>query len=180
MTARVVAVSLSGRHSFSKTNQLSIRLVRGLGVEGDAHAGETVKHRSRLAVDPEAPNLRQAHLIHAELFDELRGKGFVVGPGDLGENITTAGVDLLSLPRGTRLHIGADAIIELTGLRSPCKQIDGFAPGLMNAVLDRDTSGALVRKSGVMGIVIASGEAAPGDAIVVRLPEGAHEKLAPV
>lgn len=180
MTARVVAVSLSGAHSFSKPNQLSIRLLRGLGVEGDAHLGEKVKHRHHVALDPDAPNLRQVHLIHAELFDELRERGFVVSPGDLGENITTSGVDLLSLPRGTWLRLGDDAIVELTGLRSPCKQIDRFQPGLMNAVLDRDAAGALVRKSGVMGIVIAGGEIAPGDLIETRLREGVQEKLAPV
>ncbi len=180
MPAKVVAVSQSGRHSFSKSNQLSIRLLRGLGVEGDVHMGEKVKHRYHVARNPEAPNLRQAHLIHSELFDELRAKGFSVVPGAMGENITTSGVNLLGLPRGAWLRLGDEAIIEITGLRSPCKQIDAFQPGLLHAVLDRDTEGALVRKSGVMGIVIAGGEVRPGDPIEIILRTGVRERLAPV
>lgn len=173
----VIAVSLSPRHKFSKQNALSIRLVKGLGVEGDAHMGSTVKHRSRVAQNPHMPNLRQVHLIHAELFGELAGAGFRVAPGDMGENITTSGVDLLALPRGARLHIGAGAIVELTGLRNPCGQIDKFQKGLMNAVLDRDASGGLIRKSGVMSIVIAGGDVWPGDPIRVEMPEGQARPL---
>jgi MOSC domain-containing protein YiiM len=166
----VDSVARSARHSFSKTPQLYIRLIAGLGVEGDAHQGATVKHRSRVARDPHQPNLRQVHLIHAELFDELREKGFRVGPGEMGENITTRGVDLLLLPRGTRLRIGGTAVIELTGLRNPCVQIDRFQPGLMKAVLERDEAGHLVRKSGVMAIVIEGGDVYPEDPISVELP----------
>ena len=180
MIASVVAVSLSGRHTFSKPNQLSVRLVQGLGVEGDAHMGEKVKHRYHVARNPDAPNLRQVHLIHRELFDELRAAGFDTRPGELGENITTEGVDLLNLPRGARLRIGDEAIVELTGLRSPCVQIDRFQPGLLAVVLGRDADGATVRKSGVMGIVIADGEARPGDPISIEMPAGPRERLAPV
>ncbi len=134
--AVVVGVHAAPAHSFSKDSQDSIRLVEGLGVEGDAHLGRTVQHRSRVRRDPTQPNLRQVHLIHAELLDELAGLGFTVRPGDVGENITTRGVDLLALPRGTRLRLGASAVLEITGLRNPCRQLDTFTPGLMRATLD--------------------------------------------
>ena len=173
----ITAVSLGKSHKFSKANALSVRLVKGLGVEGDAHAGATVKHRSRVAKDPLQPNLRQVHLIHEELFAELAGKGFTVAAGNLGENITTRGLDLLGLPQGARLHIGESAIVEITGLRNPCSQIDKFSKGLMQAVLDRDSNGALVRKSGVMSIVIAGGDIRPGDQIRIELPKGDHKPL---
>ena len=176
----VVAVSARSGHHFSKTPALSIRLLTGLGVAGDAHMGETVKHRSRVRRDPTQPNLRQVHLIHAELFSELRGKGFVVQPADLGENITTDGIDLLALPTGTRLHLGASAVVEVTGLRNPCIQIDTFQKGLMAATLDRDAAGDLVRKAGVMSIVISDGDIRPGDAIRVELPAPPHHPLQPV
>ena len=176
----VIAVSLRSSHHFSKTPGLGIRLLTGLGVAGDAHMGATVKHRSRVRKDPSAPNLRQVHLIHAELFEELRGKGFVVQPGDLGENVTTSGVDLLAFPTGTRLHLGASAIVEVTGLRNPCIQIDNFQNGLMAATLDRDADGNLVRKAGIMSIVIADGDVQPGDAIGVELPALPHRPLLPV
>jgi MOSC domain-containing protein YiiM len=176
----VVAVSSRSGHHFSKTPGLGIRLLKGLGVAGDAHMGETVKHRSRVRKDPTQPNLRQVHLIHAELFDELRGKGFVVQPADLGENVTTEGIDLLALPAGTRLHLGASAVVEITGLRNPCIQIDNFQQGLMAATLDRDADGNLVRKAGVMSIVIADGDVRPGDAIRVEMPAEPHHKLQPV
>ena len=176
----VTAVSRSPTHSLSKPNAGSIRLVEGLGVEGDAHLGETVKHRSRVRVDPTQPNLRQVHLIHAELHDELRGAGFEVAPGLMGENITTRGVDLLGLPTGARLRLGEEAIVEVTGLRNPCAQLDGIQPGLMAAVLDRDERGNLVRKAGVMGVVVAGGPVRPGDAIAVELPPGPHRPLGPV
>jgi MOSC domain-containing protein YiiM len=172
MSATVAAVCLSPEHSFSKIPQAEIRLLAGLGVEGDAHRGRTVKHRSRVAKDPTQANLRQVHLLHAELFGELAGKGFSVQPGDLGENITTIDIDLLGLPRGARLHIGDSAIVEVTGLRNPCVQIDRFQSGLMRAVLDRDAEGELVRKSGIMAIVIAGGVVKPGDAIETALPAG--------
>jgi MOSC domain-containing protein YiiM len=142
--------------------------------------GETVKHRSRVRKDPTQPNLRQVHLIHAELFDELRAKGFEVKPGDLGENVTTVGLDLLALPTGTRLHLGSSAIIEVTGLRNPCIQIDDFQKGLMAATLDKDPDGRLIRKAGIMSVVRADGEVRPGDAIDVELPAQPHRPLAPV
>jgi MOSC domain-containing protein YiiM len=176
----VVAVSARIGHHFSKTPSLSIRLLKGLGVAGDAHMGETVKHRSRVRKDPTQPNLRQVHLMHAELFDELRLKGFAIRPADLGENITTSGIDLLALPSGTRLHLGASAVVEITGLRNPCIQIDRFQKGLMAATLDRDAAGNLVRKAGVMSIVITEGDVRPGDAIRVELPDMPHRPLRPV
>jgi MOSC domain-containing protein YiiM len=180
MSGVVVAVALSGEHTFGKTTQPSIALRAGYGVEGDAHAGPTVKHRSRVARDPAQPNLRQVHLIHAELFAELAQRGFVVNPGDLGENITTRGISLLGLPRGTQLHIGPSAVVEITGLRTPCAQIDRFQPGLMAAVLDRDADGNVVRKSGVMGVVRSGGVVRADDLITVTLPDGPHEPLLPV
>jgi MOSC domain-containing protein YiiM len=171
----VLAVHRSPTHSFSKRPVLSIRLIAGLGVEGDAHAGETVKHRSRVARDPTQPNLRQVHLIHAELLEELNAKAFTVKPGDLGENITTRGLDLLGLPTGAQLTIGS-AVIKVTGLRNPCVQLDRFQTGLMQATLDRDEAGNLIRKAGVMGVVLAGGDVHSGDEICVGLPE--HERLA--
>lgn len=179
MAARVLAVHRSGSHSFSKYAEEAVTLVAGLGVEGDAHAGATVKHRSRVARDPAAPNLRQVHLLHAELFDELVARDHAVFPGDLGENITTQGLDLLALPTGTRLALGG-AEIEVTGLRNPCSQIDRFQPGLTAAVLDRDAAGALVRKAGVMAVVLRGGEVRPGDTILVHLPALPHQPLQPV
>lgn len=178
--ARVVAVHRSASHSFGKFQEDEIELLAGLGVAGDAHAGVTVKHRSRVARDPSQPNLRQVHLMHAELFDELIGRGFAVWPGELGENITTRGIDLLGLATGTQLALGATAVVAITGLRNPCVQIDRFQPGLMAAVLDRDTAGALVRKAGVMGVVLASGVVRAGDAIRAQAPAGAFRALAPV
>jgi len=173
----VVAVSSRRGHHFSKTPSLSIRLLSGLGVAGDGHCGATVQHRSRVRKDPTAPNLRQVHLIHAELFDELRAKGFVVRPGELGENVTTAGLDLLALPTGTRLRLGDSAVVELTGLRNPCVQIDRFQPGLMAATLDKDAAGGLIRKAGVMAIVRADGDVRPGDGIAVEWPDLPHIPL---
>ena len=163
-----------------KSNQLVVRLIAGLGVEGDAHSGTTVKHRSRVARDPRAPNLRQVHLIHSELHDELREKQFDVGPGEMGENITTRGIDLLSLPTGTLLRLGETAVVEVTGLRNPCAQLDGVRPGLMAATLARDFLGRLIRKAGVMSIVITGGDVRTGDAIHVELPPRPHRRLQPV
>jgi MOSC domain-containing protein YiiM len=177
MSPVVIAVSRSAKHTFTKLNQEKIQLLAGLGVEDDAHMGKTVKHRSRVAVDPSQPNLRQVHLIHAELHDELRDAGFDVSAGQMGENITTRGVDLLSLPRGTKLYLGETAVVELTGLRNPCTQLDRFQPGLMAAVLGRDKYGKLIRKAGVMGIVIVSGEVGPGNSIRVELPPKPHQSL---
>ena len=165
------AVSRSATHTMQKYNEQSITLLTGLGVEGDAHMGATVKHRSRVAADPTQPNLRQVHLIHAELHEELKGKGFEILPGQMGENITTQGIPLLDLPRNTRLYIGGTAIIEVKGLRNPCTQLDGIQEGLKKAVIDVDEKGQLVRRAGVMGIVIQGGVIHAGDKIEIRLPE---------
>lgn len=180
MEAEVIAVSASPQHTLTMPNCVSIRLLAGIGVEGDAHAGTTVKHRSRVARDTSQPNLRQVHLIHAELLEELRTKGFTIEAGRMGENITTRGVDLLALPQGTRLHIGVHAVVEITGLRNPCLQLEGLAKGLMQAVLDRNADGELVRKAGVMGIVIVGGDVYTGDRIEVVLPMGEQLALGPV
>jgi hypothetical protein len=180
MGATVVAVSCGATHSFSKDGQQSIRLIEGLGVEGDAHAGVTVQHLSRVARNPDQPNLRQVHLIHGELHDELNAAGFDVQPGGMGENILTRGLELLALPTGSRLHIGADAIIEVTGLRNPCVQLDGYRPGLMKATLDRDADGKLIRKAGIMAIVVTGGDVRVGDSIMVELPAAPHSPLEPV
>jgi MOSC domain-containing protein YiiM len=181
MIGRVIAVARDGRHRFAKPTCDSIRLVAGLGIEGDAHAGATVQHLSRIAKAPEQPNLRQVHLIHAELLDELAAKGFTVSPGELGENVTTRGIDLLGLPRGTRLRLGDQALVEVTGLRNPCRQIDdNIGEGGMAATLDRAPDGSLVRKAGVMAVVVESGIVAPGDLVsVAALPER-HAPLEPV
>ncbi|MBW4569071.1 MAG: MOSC domain-containing protein [Tolypothrix carrinoi HA7290-LM1] len=173
----VIAVSRSTTHTFTKLNQESIQLLAGLGVEGDSHMGKTVKHRSRVAVDPTQPNLRQVHLIHAELHDELRTFGFEVSAGQMGENVTTRGIDLLSLPTGAQLYLGDTAVVELTGLRNPCAQLDQFQSGLMAAVLGRDEHGKLIRKAGVMGIVMVGGEIRPGNSIRIELPPEPHQAL---
>jgi len=173
----VAAVHASDDHHLWKATRPAIRLVAGLGVEGDAHLGATVKHRSRVARDPAQPNLRQVHLIHAELHDELRQTGFTVSAGQMGENVTTQGVELLGLPNGARLHLGETAVVEVTGLRNPCAQLDRIQPGLMAATLGRDAQGNLVRKAGIMAVVLAGGEVRPGDAIEVELPPQPHRPL---
>ncbi|WP_433549211.1 MOSC domain-containing protein [Streptomyces sp. CA-294286] len=177
MGATVIAVSSNDTYTFTKPNRDSITLLAGLGVEGDVHAGVTVKHRSRVAQDPTQPNLRQVHLIHQELFDEVREEGFEVAPGQLGENVTTRGIDLLALPVGTLLRLGADAVVEVTGLRNPCLQIDRFQEGLLKQVVGRDTEGNIVRRTGIMGVVRAGGVIRPGDAIDVELPAAPHRPL---
>ncbi|GBF05362.1 MOSC domain-containing protein [Deinococcus aerius] len=176
-SASVEAVCRSGSHTFSKTSVTEIELLAGLGVADDAHAGVTVRHRSRVAQDPRQPNLRQVHLIHAELLGDLRAREFRVGPGDLGENVTTRGLDLLGLPRGALLYLGDTAVVEVTGLRNPCAQIEGFQPGLLAAVLGRDEQGNLIRRAGVMGVVRLGGVVRPGDPIRVDLPEEPHQRL---
>ena len=174
----VTAVSVSPGHTMTKPNAGAIRLLAGLGVQGDAHSGTTVKHRSHVRRDPTKPNLRQVHLIHSELHAELAEQGFAgLRPGQMGENVTTAGVDLLGLPVGTKLHLGAAAIVEVTGLRNPCAQLDGIQPGLMKATLDRDADGEIVMKSGIMGVVLAEGEVRPGDPIGVELPPEPHVRM---
>ncbi|MEM9773307.1 MAG: MOSC domain-containing protein [Chloroflexota bacterium] len=177
MTATVAAVHISQKHTFSKFSQDQITLLAGLGVEGDAHMGVTVKHRSRVKADPAQPNLRQVHLVHSELFAEVAEKGFSVEPGDIGENITTAGIDLLALPRDTVLKIGDSAAVQITGLRNPCLQLDNFQTGLMAATLDKDEDGNLIRKAGIMGIVLTGGPVKVSDEIVVELPPEPHHKL---
>ncbi len=176
MVAVVESVSSSPEHTFSKPVRSRIRLLAGLGVEGDAHLGTTVKHRSRVAADPTQPNLRQVHLIHAELLEEVALAGFDVAPGQMGENITTRGLDLLGLPRGAVLGIGR-ARVEITGLRNPCAQIDGFSPGLLKQMVYRDGQGELVRRAGVMGVVLEGGTVEAGMAVRVWEPEGAHVPL---
>jgi MOSC domain-containing protein YiiM len=180
MPGSVIAVSRSGSHSFSKSNETAIRLIAGRGVEGDAHLGETVKHRSRVRKNAARPNLRQVHLIHEELQEELRAAGFAVVAGTMGENITTRDVDLLDLPTGTQLHLGAEAVVEVTGLRTPCHQLDKYQQGLTAAVMGRDAEGHPIYKCGVMAIVIVGGEVRPGDSIGVALPALPHSRLVPV
>ncbi|MCK9992781.1 MAG: hypothetical protein Dbin4_01301 [Alphaproteobacteria bacterium] len=177
MNATLIAVAASATHSMSKPALDRITLLAGLGVAGDAHAGLTVKHRSRVAIDPSAPNLRQIHLIHAELHDELARAGFTLAPGQMGENITTRGVNLLGLAAGALLYIGEKAVVEITGLRNPCTQLDRVQPGLLAATIERGPQGRLIRKAGIMGIVITGGEVRPGDAIRVTQPPPPHKPL---
>ncbi len=175
--AFVSAVCCDGEHRFSKVPVEQIVLLSGLGVRGDAHLGVTVQHRSRVAADPAQPNLRQVHFIHAELFTAVAEHGYDVHPGDLGENITTRGIDLLALPRGARLHIGAEAVVEITGLRNPCQQINIFQPGLLKEVLSKDAAGELIRRAGVMGVIVSGGVVRPDDPIVIGLPASPHQPL---
>lgn len=176
----IVSVSARDGHGLGKTATDSITLIAGQGVAGDAHCGVKVKHRSRVAQNPDQPNLRQVHLIGAELLDELGERGFAVEPGALGENMLTAGVDLLDLPTGAVLHIGADAQVQITGLRNPCHQLNGHSAGLMNALLDRADDGSLIRRGGVMGIVLAGGIVKAGDAVRIVMPGGGLRTLEPV
>ena len=178
-TAVVSSVNHDGEHRFSKQPHEQVTLLAGIGIEGDAHSGTTVQHMSRVG-DPERPNLRQVHLIHSELFAEVADKGFTVTPGDMGENITTTGIDLLALPQGTILRLGDEAAVQVTGLRNPCSQINAFQPGLMKAVIGRDENGDIVRKAGVMSVVLAGGIVQPGDSITIELPAEPHLPLAPV
>ena len=179
-TPHVVSVSRDDAHRFSKPSVTEIRLIEGWGVEGDTHAGPTVQHRSRVARDPSQPNLRQVHLIHSELFDEVAERGYMVRPGEMGENITTAGIDLLTLPTGTVLQLGESARIRLTGLRNPCDQINGLAPGLMKQMVERMPDGTVVRRAGVMAVVIGGGIVRPDDTTRIELPDGRHEAMQPV
>lgn len=176
----VTAVCSSPAHTMRKPSRAAIRLLAGLGVEGDAHLGETVQHRSRVRRDPSQPNLRQVHLLGAELLDELAVAGHDVCAGRLGENVTTLGLDLLALPTGTRLHLGGDAVVEVTGLRNPCVQLDRISRGLLAATLARDPQGGLIRRAGVMAVVLVSGGVRPGDAVAIELPSGPHRPLPPV
>ena len=176
----VVAVSRSPGHTVVKANRDRISLIAGLGIEGDVHQGETLKQSFRRMRFGSQPNLRQVHLIHAELHDELRERGFDLAAGQMGENITTRGIDLLGLPAGTRLHIGASVVVETSGLRHPCGQLNKIQPGLMKATLARDAAGKLIRKAGIFAVALRSGELRPGDSIEIELPTGPHRPLAPV
>lgn len=181
MLGRIIGLARDGEHRFSKLPCESLRFIVGEGIEGDAHRGATVQHLSRVAKHPTVPNLRQVHLIQSELFDDLAGAGFTVGPGVLGENVTTFGIDLLALSRGTRLHLGDEVVLEVTGLRNPCAQIDdAIGKGGMEAVLDRSEDGSLIRKAGVMAIVTEGGEASVGDQIRVGAVPSEHFPLEPV
>lgn len=177
---RVEAVSAGRTHRVAKINRVTVRLLAGVGVEGDVHAGATVQHRSRARREPAQPNLRQVHLIEAELHDELRAAGFTVGPGQMGENITTRGIDLRALPAGARLQLGGEAVVELTGLRTPCRLLDTIDPRLMETLFYRDENGEMVRKAGVMAVVVSDGWVCPGDAITAEIPRPPHRPLPPV
>ena len=180
MGGQVAAVSRDEQYGFSKTTREAVTLLAGLGVEGDVHAGETIRHQFRMTYEPDLPNLRQVHLMHEELFEELALKGYRVSAGQLGENITTRGVDLLGLPTGALLHLGDRAVLEVTGLRNPCAQLDKIRPGLLKATLDKDAEGNLIRKAGIMGVVVTGGLVRKGDPIVVELPPEPHRPLEPV
>lgn len=180
MSGVVIAVSLSSGHGLAKEISPVIRLIAGIGVDGDAHAGETVQHLSRMRRTPGAPNLRQVHLIAAELIDELNTRGFGVAPGQMGENVTTRGVDLLGLPAGTRLGLGGQAVVEVTGLRKPCVQLDRFREGLMKAMVESDPDAGVPFRTGIMATVVEGGEVRPDDLIAVELPAGPPRRLEPV
>ena len=174
---QVVAVARAEAHAFSKPTRPVIRLLEGVGVEGDAHAGATVQHVSRRRHHPTEPNLRQVHLLASELFEDVRGAGHDVTPGALGENVTTAGVDLLALPLGAVLELGREAVVELTGLRTPGRQIQDFQPGLLHQVLGHGADGSVERRAGVMSVVRRGGEVRPGDPVRVLLPPRPHRPL---
>ena len=180
MSGEVLAVALSPSHSFSKAPQPSIHLLAGLGVQGDAHAGVPVQHLYKVRKNPQAPNLTQVHLLQSELFLELAQQGIALSPGEMGENITTVDIDLLALPEATHLHLGERAVVELTGLRTPCTQMDKLRPGLMKACTLRGPRGQVIRKAGIMGIVLADGEVKPGDSLRIVLPPGVPRPLRPV
>ena len=177
LVGHVAAVSRYRRHRFSKTPELLVRLIEGIGIEGDAHAGRTVQHRYDARKDPSRPNLRQVHFIEAEELDRLGRAGFTVEPGSLGENITTRGLDLPVLPSGALLRLGETAVVAVTGLRDPCVLLDRVQPGLKAALLGRDPHGRLLRRSGIMSIVLAGGDVRPGDPIRVDLPPRPHRPL---
>jgi MOSC domain len=172
----VVAVAADRGHRFSKPTRDRIVLLEGHGVEGDAHAGPFVRHRYLARRRPRVPNLRQVHLIPSELFRSLSEAGFEVAAGDLGENITTTGLDLERMPLGTLIEFGLMAMIELTGLRTPCVLIDRFQAGLKRQVLSSDETGPPF-KCGVLGVVRSGGPVAAGDAARARLPSSRFRTL---
>lgn len=180
MNPTITSVSLNPQHGFSKHPRPGITLLAGLGVEGDAHLGKNTQHLYLVRKDPTRPNLCQVHLLHQELHEHLNATGFNISPGDMGENITTHGLDLMTLPTGTFLHLGSTAIVEITGLRDPCAQLNTLAPGLMKAVIEHTPDGKLIRKAGIMATVHTAGEVRPGDAIRVTLPPQPHQPLKPV
>ena len=173
----VFAICSSPKHGFSKQPQRSIRLLAGRGVEGDAHCGETVQHLYLKRRNPLAPNRMQVHLLQSELFDELAFVGYALTAGQLGENITTRGIGLLNLPQGTRLHLGGEAVVELTGLRTPCKLIEDFKPGLLKQVISRDAANKVLAKAGVMAIVLHGGDVHERSPIRVEYPAARHVPL---
>ena len=175
--ASVIALASDTGHNFSKITKPVITLVAGFGVQGDAHAGKTVQHLSDKKKNPQAPNLRQVHLIHSELFDELAEQGIDVQPGQMGENIVTRGIDLLGLAEGTQLKFPSGAVIQITGLRSPCKKLNTIHPNLLKAVVEKRADGSVQMKSGVMSIVLESGDIHAGDGIQIVVPKGEHKPL---
>jgi len=177
---RVIAVAAKPEPGVGKVLREVITLVAGHGVEGDYHAGPFVRHRSRAARAPDLPNRRQVHLIHAELFDEVAALGIDVRPGQMGENITTRGLALMDLSPGTRLHLGSIAVVEITGCRNPCNQLDAIDPRLLPEVARKAADGTIARRAGIMGIVVQGGPVRPGDPIHVEVPAEAAGRLDPV
>jgi MOSC domain-containing protein YiiM len=174
---KVVSLAKDAHHRFSKQSCHSLSFVEGKGIEGDAHFGKTVQHRSRVKADPTQPNLRQVHLVQSEMINNLQESGFNVGPGVIGENVLTAGIDLLTLPEGTLLKLGEEVVLKVTGLRNPCAQLDNYQKGLTKAVLDKDENGRLIRKAGIMATVEAGGVVSVGDVISVQFPPKPHKAL---
>ena len=157
--AAVVGLSIDDGHHFSKRAVERVTMVAGVGIEGDVHAGPLVQHRSRVRVDPNQPNLRQVHLIDDAVFAVAASAGFEIDHGDLGENVTVSGLDVHGLAVGTMLRLGESAFVAVTGLRNPCGQINGLRPGLLD-VLRRADGGDIVRRAGIMGVVVRGGEVA--------------------
>ena len=182
ITPRVVAVNSKDTPGVGKIPRDAVTLIANHGIEGDYHAGPDVRHRSRAAKDPQQPNRRQVHLMHSELFDDLAPLGIKVTPGAMGENITTRGLALLDLAPGTKLRLGDTAVIEITGCRNPCNQLDAVDERLLAQVALKAGDGSIIRKAGIMAVVLAGGVVRPGDAISVEAPLGAaaEARLEPV
>jgi hypothetical protein len=171
----VHSVSASPRHGFSKLVRESITLIKGHGVDGDAHAGAFVKHRYLARWRPRMANERQVHLINQALFEELFSEGFNVQPGNLGENVTTRGIDLLRLPLGTMLALGPTAAVELRGLRTPCVLVDRFRKGLLKALVRKGEQPRF--RAGVMGVVREGGILFPGNPVKVTISPAPWQAL---